>query len=224
MRNLLHRRDGTSGVSEPVNPWLGETTPVEQAGPAALSPLPARPFGPTIPQPATVSPPPLVERLPVRAAANPAPLWWLGVHGGAGESTLATLEPAWPAAGHAWPAPTPSGPVSVVLVARTHARGLRAAQAAATEWAAGLLPHVELLGLVLIPDTSARLPRQLREYAHLVAGAVARTWSLPWIEPWRLGHEPDVGNVPGQVRRLLADLRSLIPTPSASGTDHRKER
>ncbi|MEK8229339.1 hypothetical protein NKG05_30690 [Oerskovia sp. M15] len=60
--------------------------------------------------------------------------------------------PDWPAAEHGWPQLPGAGAVRVVLTARSSMRGLRAAQAAATQWAAGLVPHVELLGLVIIAD------------------------------------------------------------------------
>lgn len=213
---LHHRRAAATEAATPANPWLPVAPAVPQTtvGEQTI----ARPAGPTIPQPATVFAPPPDEQLPTHPAPQVAPLWWLGVHGGAGESTLAALEPTWLPAQHAWPAPPGAGPVFVVLVARTHARGLAAARAAARQWAAGLVPHVNVLGLVLIPDAPGRLPRPLREEIQLVSGAVARTWTLPWVEPWRLDPCPVPAAVPREARRLVADLRGLItiPMPPAS--------
>ena len=88
-----------------------------------------------------------------------AAVWWLGAHGGAGESTLEELFSGSRAADHSWPLTAAERPPArVVLVARTHARGLRAAQSAIREWAAGDA-QVLLLGLVLIADAPGRLPR-----------------------------------------------------------------
>ncbi|MFW1494664.1 DUF6668 family protein, partial [Vibrio parahaemolyticus] len=76
-------------------------------------------------------------------------MWWVGAHGGAGESTLAALMPGSQAAGHSWPRTASATPARTVLVARSDAHGLRAAQAAMRQWAAGLVPSVEVLGLVV---------------------------------------------------------------------------
>src|ERR1700756_134000 len=45
------------------------------------------------------------DRLPRRAVADeePAAVWWLGAHGGAGESTLEELFSGSRAADHCWP-------------------------------------------------------------------------------------------------------------------------
>src|SRR5665213_3599572 len=77
-------------------------------------------------------------------------VWWVGVHGGAGESTLEEIFGGSRAAGHRWPvAPPGTPPVVVVLVARTDARGLRAAQSAMQQWQTRGL-NLRLLGLVLM--------------------------------------------------------------------------
>ena len=150
-------------------------------------------------------------------------VWWLGAHGGAGESTLEELFCGSRAAGHAWPlAAIGEPPVRTVLVARTHAHGLQAAQRAIREWAAGDVP-VLLLGLVLIADAPGRLPHALRQLAELIAGGVPVVWSLPWIEAWRVGVPPGPSNAPKVVRRLLEDLRAMTET-SASVNANRKDQ
>jgi len=138
-----------------------------------------------------------------------AVVWWLGAHGGAGESTLEELFSGSRAADHSWPLTGANlSPARVVLVARTHAHGLRAAQSAIREWAAGDA-QVLLLGLVLIADAPGRLPHGLRQLAGLIGGGVPAVWSIPWIEAWRVGEPPAPHNAPKVVRRLLEDLRAM---------------
>ena len=143
-------------------------------------------------------------------------VWWVGAHGGAGESTLEELFLGSRAAEHRWPLTGENLPAArVVLVARTHARGLSAAQSAIREWAAGEV-RVLLLGLVLIADAPGRLPHALRRLADLIAGGVPAVWSVPWIEAWRVGEPPAPHNAPQVVRELLEDLRAMTEA-SASG-------
>jgi len=149
-------------------------------------------------------------------------VWWLGAHGGAGESTLEELFSGSRAADHSWPLTAANHPPArVVLVARTHAHGLRAAQSAIREWAAGDT-QVLLLGLVLIADAPGRLPHGLRRLADLIAGGVPAVWSLPWIEAWRVGEPPAPHNAPKVVRQLLEDLRAMTEA-SASANVNRKD-
>ncbi|MDA2812500.1 hypothetical protein O4J56_17790 [Nocardiopsis sp. RSe5-2] len=198
------------------NPWLSAAppasmapaAPVEPAEQAPFAPLvafaeePGPPTGPPGPQP-FVSPPP--APLPRREPSHQAQVWWLGVHGGAGESTLARLGGG-AEAGGAWPVTT-SGRAPVVLVARTHYSGLTAARAAATEWASGQVP-VTLLGLALVADAPGRRPKALRDLEKLVAGAVPRTWQVPWVEAWRLS-EPHSQDMPGALRRMFGQVTAL---------------
>ena len=105
-------------------------------------------------------------------------------------------------------------------MARTHAHGLRAAQSAIREWAAGDA-QVLLLGLVLIADAPGRLPHGLRQLADLIAGGVPAVWSLPWIEAWRVGEPPAPQNAPKVVRRLLEDLRAMTEAEASARTGDR---
>ncbi|GAA4288606.1 DUF6668 family protein [Georgenia daeguensis] len=165
--------------------------------------------GPAMPQRGVPSP---ANGLPARVRTeSPAP-WWLGTHGGAGESTLAGFVPSSAAAGHAWPLPRDVGGTQpVVLVARTSHRGLESARLAATQWAAGDVLGVELLGLVLMADAPGRLPRPLRDLARHVAGGVPRVWSVPWVEAWRSGGDA----VPHALAVLRRDLATLLPVREA---------
>jgi len=164
-----------------------------------------------------------LDRLPRRLLADDerAAVWWLGAHGGAGETTLEELFTGSRAADHSWPLTDANvAPARVVLVARTHAHGLRAAQSAIREWAAGDA-QVLLLGLVLIADAPGRLPHSLRQLADLIAGGVPAVWSLPWIEAWRVGEPPAPHNAPKVVRRLLEDLRAMTEAEASARTGDR---
>jgi hypothetical protein len=189
---------------------------------AAAGPSPRTVLPPRAPQPWSVkfarqgSP-----RRNIDVPRGAATIWWLGVHGGAGETTLAQLlEGSWET-GHAWPHSNgqPTELPHVILVARTNARGLRAAQLAAIEWASGSVA-VQLHGLVFVADAPGRLPKPLRDFAHIVAGGVPRVWRLPWVEAWRLGEPVSANTAPKAVTDVLDDLRALrltadapIPTP-----------
>jgi hypothetical protein len=156
------------------------------------------------------------EPLPRVVTDTAAAVWWVGVHGGAGESTLELLAPGTRAASHSWPLPGP-GRAShrVVLVARTHYAGLVAAQRAATDWATGSLGDgVVLEGLVLISDAPGRLPKPLADLEQIIAGGVPRTWRVPFVSSWRTGPVAATPRPLWGVRRLLADL-SLVPLVSS---------
>lgn len=134
-----------------------------------------------------------------------ASVWWLGVHGGAGESTLETLFVGSRACDHLWPVGPIGAPTRVVLVARTNAHGLRAVQTAVRDASERELA-VSIRGLVLMADAPGRLPRQLRELAELVAGAASPVWRFPWVPAWRLGEPPSGANAPCEAAQLLEQL------------------
>ncbi|MEO7017078.1 MAG: DUF6668 family protein [Leifsonia sp.] len=140
---------------------------------------------------------------------RPAALWWLGVHGGAGENTLSATVPESRAAGHAWPISHDGLPSNVILVARSNANGLAAAQRAATEWASGALPTIRLLGLVIVADSHGKLPKPLRDLAQVVSGGVPQVWQIPWVEAWRLGEPVSLDASPKEVRSLAVDASAL---------------
>lgn len=215
------------GLGE-FNPWLSVSTPEVLTSEKTSEPNQELPqaTGPQGPQKG-VPVPQGNGRLPSRPISRAAPLWWLGVHGGAGETSLAALLGSSRAAEHAWPTPvtlglpdsSPEGDAfhhaapgvaRVVLVARTHASGLRAAQIAATEWASGAVQGVDLLGLALVADAPGKLPRSLRDTAKVVTGGVPRVWKIPWIEAWRLGEPISVESSPRLVRAMVTDLNALL--------------
>jgi hypothetical protein len=142
--------------------------------------------------------------------------WWVGCHGGAGVTTLATAigQSAADARGH-WPAPQRPDLARTVLVARTHFHGLSTAQLVGRQWASGSVPEgTEVLGLVLVADAPGKLPRPLRDLAQLVSGGFPRVWEIPWIEELRRGGEPTPDHP--AFRRVGLDLYHIV----FGGTHH----
>jgi hypothetical protein len=198
-------------TQQPQNPWTRQQqAPTAQSPvtPTVTEPSPAQARGPQAPQHGVPVPAPH-ERLPQFAIPRVDTLWWVGVHGGSGETTMAHLLPGTAAAEHRWPIPPPPVPTPVVLVARTSAYGLRRAQRAATEWASGVVRGVSVLGLVLIADAPGRLPRVLDDFADIVGGGVPRVWEVPWIEEWRRGEDPTPENTPDEVFEVLESVYAL---------------
>lgn len=200
------------------SPWTRRPSRPEERGRAREShPVSAAATAGGLAPQASVRAPRAGDRIARRSVPRgTVSLWWLGVHGGAGETTLAQLlEGSWET-GHAWPQTGQGAELPrVILVARTNARGLRAAQLAAIEWASGSVA-VQLHGLVLIADAPGRLPKALRDFAHVVAGGVPRVWRVPWVEAWRLGEPVCAETAPKAVTAILDDLRgSYLPAPDS---------
>jgi hypothetical protein len=136
---------------------------------------------------------------------------WVNAHGGGGASTLARV------LGGAdlrrrWPEPDRGEPGGVLLVARTHAGGMRAASQALNALRLGDHPAgVHLIAVVLVADAPGRLPRRLGQRVRVLRSA-AEVHRVPWIPAWRLGEEADP--LPKQVR-ALAELTSSPPGRSA---------
>jgi hypothetical protein len=191
------------------NPWLAHLQPRPDPQPAA-SPrqIEAPPLTPLTPQPG-VTPPHPADQLPRRQLTREELLtliWWVGAHGGAGETTLEQLLLGSRAANHAWPvSPDPERPAHTMLVARTSYTGLLAAQHALQDWGSGSVP-AELDGLVLIADAPGKLPKELRALVGLITSiAPGGTWELPWQAEWRLGR-PTLEHASRQTQQLLHHL------------------
>lgn len=140
-------------------------------------------------------------------------VFWLGVHGGAGENTMSDLLGGVPCH-HRWPSrsdadPTVS-PADVFLVARQNHRGLKAAQLAARDWAAGSHPSITLRGLVVIADAPGKTPKALHNQTRITAGGVPQTWVLPWIEELRLHGAVDPESLAREPRKVLTSLSEVI--------------
>jgi hypothetical protein len=141
--------------------------------------------------------------------------WWLGVHGGAGVSTLAALVPGGAHAHRLWPDPAHAGPRVVVLVCRAHLAGLEQARDAARQWASADVPAGLLLGgAVAVADAPGRITRPQAEALRLLTGAVPRLWTVPWIEDLRAVRGPAGLPLPPAMVRLRAELDTLRRRPA----------
>lgn len=145
------------------------------------------------------------ETLPMQLTDYYPGVFLVGAHGGAGTSTLAGLTGMFDF-DHVWPVSAPI-PNDVIVVARTHMAGLTAAHDAALSLAAGEIAGVNVLGLVLLADAPGRLPKALSEKARMVSGAYRMSWTIPWIEKWRLGEETT--KLPTRCARVIEQLTLL---------------
>lgn len=145
------------------------------------------------------------ERRPSRSQNHQ--VTWVSAHGGAGASTLArALGGA--DVGRRWPDRAEGEPGRILLVARTHAAGIRAASQ--TLNALRMAEHpagVELLAVVLVADAPGRLPRELGQRVRVLRSA-AEVRRIPWIPAWRTGQE--IERPPREVRALAA----LVSAPA----------
>jgi hypothetical protein len=187
---------------------------------AIASGLPHRVQGLAGAPPGVVIPPPREAMLGWRREPVPCRpedrVWLLGVHGGAGVSTLrGCLEQAGllaADAGRAWPVPDGR---PVLAVARSHGRGLKAAQTAALQYLSGNTPPGTVLaGCVLVPDGPGKLPRQVIAAARsLVSSVYAETLSMPWAEEYRLLDPHEGGDwppAPGELTELANRISHLL--------------
>ncbi|MFD7685349.1 DUF6668 family protein [Streptomyces sp. NPDC059781] len=142
------------------------------------------------------------EPAPARATARR--FSWVGLHGGAGVSTLAAVYGGHDS-GRAWPGP--AGPPSVLLVARTHAAGLDAVLPAVDTVRRGEAPQgLDLDAVVLVADAPGRLPRPLAHRIRIIE-SVIDVYRVPWVNEWRLG---DLTGRPPRGTEPLARLAGAV--------------
>jgi len=137
-----------------------------------------------------------------------AALWVLGVHGGAGATTVATLLSDDAADAHRlWPDPAFGGPRGVLLVGRLSALGLRKLRMAVRQWAAhGTSPLVDLIGAVAVAAEPGRAARPLLDELGQLRRIVPAVADLPW--------RPDlIGAVVGPGEPVPAPLHLFLPDP-----------
>ncbi|WP_051722667.1 hypothetical protein [Streptomyces albus] len=139
-------------------------------------------------------------------AATPTAFAWVNAHGGAGASTLsAVLGGA--DCGNRWPDPAAGEPVTVLLVARTHATGLQAlSQALDTFRREKQQLGLTVAAAVLVADAPGRTPRQLAQRIKVI-GSVIEVHRVPWIPQWR------TGNLDAPLPREVAALARLVSGP-----------
>jgi hypothetical protein len=192
-------------VTSRISPPRGDSGPPPTAGTAGVRPVP--------PQPQT---PDCSGRRKAAEGAGTAvapgavsAVSWVGAHGGAGATTFAAALGGQDV-GHGWPRPAEGHPGRMVLLARTHATGLRAASRALDALRAGRLPAgVELVALVLVADAPGRLPLELARRVRVLRSA-APIVSIPWIPQWRVGAAaPRAPKAVADLRELIGSVRSL---------------
>ncbi|MEU0127046.1 MULTISPECIES: DUF6668 family protein [unclassified Streptomyces] len=178
-------------------------------GPAAQQAAPATAVSPQASGPAPSGPAEPAEEEP--SPHRGERVAWVNAHGGGGASTLVGVLGG-ADLGRRWPEPARGEPGGVLLVARTHAGGMRAASQALNALRLGDHPDgVHLIALVLVADAPGRLPRRLGQRVRVLRSA-AEVHRVPWIPAWRLGTEVDP--LPKQVR-ALAELTSGAPRRKA---------
>jgi hypothetical protein len=133
-------------------------------------------------------------------SAGPRRYSFVGAHGGAGTSTLATVYGGHDC-GREWPGP--ADPRSVLLVARTHASGLRSALDTLEVFRHGEAPPgLGLDAVVLVADAPGRLPRPLAQRIKVIE-SVIDVYRVPWVPDWRLG---DLNGPPPRATDALTSL------------------
>lgn len=139
----------------------------------------------------------------------------VGLHGGAGVSTLAALLGEDVAdGGSRFPDPNPYLPTPrAVLVARTHARGLEVAERITTAWSHREIDGVDVLGLVLVDD-GPRIAAPTRQVVARLLRMTPHGWHIPWVEAWRTASSPSLSGV--RLPRTIKSIRRAVGAPASS--------
>jgi len=170
------------------SPWV--VAPIA-AAPGVDTPLP-----PTVPDSTEIPPTSshVVAAPPPRGVLTPlideppsaaGDFVWVGAHGGAGVTSLATVTGLGLEISQRWPAPERGWPVRVVVVCRSNAAGYTAAARMIQEWASASVPGIELLALVVVADAPTKPTRALKARLHELSGTVPVVLTVPWIAAWR---------------------------------------
>ena len=131
------------------------------------------------------------QQLPVatdrinRSATDKPITWLVGVHGGAGATTLATILAPVKDAGGVIPAV--DDPNTCVLVASSHKSGLRKLHDSVLQFAAGAGGTAELLGVIIVDHSPGKLPKTLAADIERITEATPshNVWRVPYIPAWR---------------------------------------
>lgn len=199
------------------NPFLAAAEVVESddvdhdetvAGPTTIAGPPAPGGAPSPEEPALTLPADVGRR---RGDLRAGSVQVVGLHGGAGTSTVSAVLGG---AGHDCGVGLEhllDARVPVVLVARTHARGLELARRAGQQWSSSGLEPLVLLGLVLVADAPERSP-DLERGTKRVRGGVPHGWLLEWSEQFR--HDPQLPDLDtgmtGSARRMRNHILQTV--------------
>ncbi|WP_461634629.1 DUF6668 family protein [Glutamicibacter soli] len=138
----------------------------------------------------------------------------MGLHGGAGSTTVAALlgddatevGQSWPISQNAWTGS--AWPIPVIAVARTDHTGLAAADRFIRSWANGQLTGSQLSALVLI-EAGPRTSDARKKATKRLLRMVPRGTHIPWMDSW-LDAPPDPARLPGRIKRII----KLLNTPT----------
>lgn len=127
-----------------------------------------------------------VAETPINRADSDKPVAWLvGVHGGAGATTLATvLAPFKDAQGVI---PAGDDPSTCVLVAQTHKVGMKKLHDAILQFESDQAGGAHLLGVILVDTHPGKLPKELSGDLQRITEAAPsqNVWRIPYVEQWR---------------------------------------
>lgn len=137
--------------------------------------------------------------------------WWVGLHGGAGVTTLSAAIPGGVDAEGVVPPPSTAHRPPVVCVVRSHAAGLLRAQEQAPLWHEHS-DQYEVVGLVVVADAPGLWPKPIDQLLRLTAGGWPKVWRLPWVHAWRVGLEPDRTTTPKPYLTLARELGGRFGT------------
>lgn len=156
------------------------------------------------------------EGFPRAVVETVAPVWVMSVHGGAGASTVASLLPGALESRQVWPVSrTGTTPTRVLLVARTHAHGLKMLNRATSQWAGADLPEaqMQLVGTVLVADGPSPAKALLKDLRQAAAMS-PRTWHLTWNEKWRTLVALDDHPLNTRGRMTVRSLKKTLAQPA----------
>ncbi|WP_127920961.1 DUF6668 family protein [Bifidobacterium xylocopae] len=193
------------------NPWVDEAPSIDafptvkdQAVPNVALP-PRQPIQPAF----TRSGIPVPEHmLPVVEPWEANRIWIVGAHGGAGESTLAALDPTWEAANHAFPAES-----QVIVCCRTDAAGLERGRLALQQVMAGYAGAARVVALALVSDSPARLTSSLKQRRRLVASLAPTVVDFPYQRQLRTTPVTTGDVRPGLFEEQVSTLHHLLDLP-----------
>lgn len=136
----------------------------------------------------------------------------MGLHGGAGTSTLTLLlggtamdvGRAWPVSTNPWTGT--ESPIPVIAVARNDHAGLAATEHFIRSWASGQLTGSKLSALVIV-EAGPHLSDGRKKATKRLLRMVPRGAHLPWIDAW-LDAPPDPARLPRRLKRILKELNN----------------
>lgn len=208
-------------MTEPRNPFLPppvEVPPAEVVEPDPVLGDQVEVTGPSSPvhrpRSGMNTPAALISDAPVSVPMGGVAL--VGLHGGAGVSNLnALLGDSVVDAGTQMPAANPyvPGRPRVLLVARTHARGLSAAEEITTAWSHRELPDLDVIGLVLVDD-GPKLSAATRQAVSRLLRMTPHGWHIPWVEAWRTTSTPSLSGV--RLPRTIKSIRRAVGARDSS--------